>query len=139
VPVQALLGSPAMGKKRVCWTKTPEGGYEQREVEVGASNEKEAEIRSGLKEGEQVVLNYKILEDERVKANKPSLADRPETEEVKATDWGKTPSPAAELEKVNGDGEPKTGPGGPGKTGGKRGGKGKAGPAVSQMTTEEPN
>jgi len=136
VPVQALLGSPAMGKKRVCWTKTPEGGYEQREVEVGASNEKEAEIRSGLKEGEHVVLNYKILEDERVKANKPSLADRAETEEVKTTDWGKTPSPAAELEKVNGGGEPGASPGGPGKTGGKKGGKGKGGPGGFQMTPE---
>ncbi|HEV3443374.1 MAG TPA: hypothetical protein VG099_01970 [Gemmataceae bacterium] len=126
VPVQALMGSPAMGKKRVCWTKTPEGGYEQREVEVGASNEKEAEIRSGLKEGEQVVLNYKVLEDERVKANKPSLADRAETEEVKGTDWGKTPSPAAELQKVNGGGESASGPpAGPGKTAGKKGGKGK--------------
>jgi len=64
------------------------------------------------------------------------LADRAETEEVKGTDWGKTPSPAAELQKVNG-GESASGPpAGPGKTGGKKGGKGKMTPEMQKQRQE---
>jgi multidrug resistance efflux pump len=100
IPVQAIMGTTAMGKKRFCWVKT-EAGYEEREILVGASNEKEAEIRSGLKEGDQVVLNFKILEAERIKAQRTSLAERNSGTETPATDWGKGPSPAAELDKAN--------------------------------------
>src|SRR5438552_17864784 len=126
-----------MGRKRYCWVKNALGGFEEREIQVGASNDREAEVRSGLKEGEFVVLNYKTLEDERIKANKPGLADRNEVEETKATDWGKGPSPSAELEKLGQPLEVKSGPGGPkaGKTGGfKKDGKGAKG--GFQMTPE---
>ena len=99
IPVQTIMGTTAMGKKRYCWVKTP-SGYEEREIEVGASNEKEAEIRSGLHEGDQIVLNYKVLEDERIRSKRTSLAERSTEEETRSTDWGKGPSPAAELEKL---------------------------------------
>ena len=99
VPVQTIMGTTAMGKKRYCWVKSP-SGYEEREIEVGASNEKEAEIRSGLHEGDQIVLNYKVLEDERIRSKRTSLAERSTEEETRSTDWGKGPSPAGEPEKL---------------------------------------
>ncbi|HEV3117978.1 MAG TPA: hypothetical protein VGY58_13065, partial [Gemmataceae bacterium] len=132
VPVQAVIGTPAMGKKRYCWVRTL-FAFEPREIEVGASNEKEAEIRSGLKEGDQVVLNWKALEDDRKKADKPAPVEANEDESVKATDWGKAPSPSSQYEKANKDVEQKSGPAAPG---GKKGGKGKGGAGGFQMTPE---
>jgi multidrug efflux pump subunit AcrA (membrane-fusion protein) len=138
IPVQAIMGTTAMGKKRYCWVRT-ETGYEERELMVGASNEKEAEIRSGLQAGDEVVLNYRLLEDERIKSKKPSLAEQNgNEEESKNIDWGKGPAPGAELNK--------TGPGLPGpdgkvrdKRGGKAGGKGKGpgGPGGGPMSAEQ--
>jgi multidrug efflux pump subunit AcrA (membrane-fusion protein) len=141
IPVQAIMGTTAMGKKRYCWVKTPTG-YEEREIEVGASNEKEAEIKSGLKEGEQVVLNYKLLEDERIKSKRESLAERNQNTEGATTDWGKGPSPTTEVEKANkalnksgvpsGEQKKGAGKGGAMKKGGGQGG----GPGGFQMTPE---
>jgi hypothetical protein len=55
-----------MGKHRKCFVLTP-SGPEERDIEVGLSNERLAEIKSGLAEGEEVVLNPKTLEAERAK------------------------------------------------------------------------
>jgi hypothetical protein len=117
--------------------KTPQGGYEPKEIVVGASNEKEAEIRSGLQQGDQVVLNYKILEDERARANKPSLTEHLDaSDEVKSTDWGKETSPSVALEKAGKAFD--QGPGGKkeGKGRGMKDGKGKGGSGGFQMTPE---
>jgi multidrug efflux pump subunit AcrA (membrane-fusion protein) len=100
IPVQAIMGTTAMGQKRICWVKT-ETGYEEREIVVGASNEREAAIESGLKQGDQVVLNYRLLEEERIKSKRPTIADRHNDEaDSKSTDWGKTPSQGSDLEKT---------------------------------------
>jgi HlyD family secretion protein len=56
VPLQAIVGGPSMGKKRKCYVLTPEGP-EEREIEVGISNETKAEIVSGLQEGDRVIIN----------------------------------------------------------------------------------
>jgi multidrug resistance efflux pump len=96
VPAQAIMGTSSMGKKRYCWARTGTG-FEQREIEVGANNEKEIEIRSGLKESEQVVLNYQVLEDDRIKSRRPSLAERNHDE---SADLGNGPSPASEVQKA---------------------------------------
>jgi HlyD family secretion protein len=56
VPLQAILGGPSMGKKRKCYVLTA-AGPEEREIEVGISNETKAEVVSGLQEGDQVVIN----------------------------------------------------------------------------------
>jgi multidrug efflux pump subunit AcrA (membrane-fusion protein) len=123
VPVQGIMGTTAMGKKRYCYVKT-DTGYEEREIEVGASNEREAEIRSGLKERDEIVLNPKILEDERLRTKRPSLAEQ-HADDGQGTDWGKGPSPAAEIEKAE---KALNQPAGPGasKGAGKKGGQGKA-------------
>jgi multidrug resistance efflux pump len=135
IPVQAIMGTTSMGKKRYCWVKAGKG-FEEREIVVGASNEKEAEIRSGLKEGEQVVLNYRILEDERNKSKQPSLAER-ESDETQTTDWGKGPSPAQQLEKLS-QTNPEVAAKAKGtKTGGMtKGGRGGQGAGGFQMTPE---
>jgi HlyD family secretion protein len=56
VPIQAIVGGAEIGDRREVhvWT---EDGPVAREVVVGQSDEKLAEIVSGLTEGEQVVLN----------------------------------------------------------------------------------
>lgn len=61
VPVQAILGGADMGMKREVFVKTPTGGYERREIKLGLFNEKMVEVREGLNEGDQVVLNPKVL------------------------------------------------------------------------------
>jgi multidrug efflux pump subunit AcrA (membrane-fusion protein) len=67
VPLQAILGSVEMGKKRKCFVMTPEGAQE-REIELGLSNDQKAEVKSGLEEGEEVVLNPRVLLSDKAKA-----------------------------------------------------------------------
>jgi multidrug resistance efflux pump len=135
IPVQAIMGTTSMGKKRYCWVKTATG-FEEREIEVGASNEKEAEIRSGLNQGEQVVENYKLLEDDRIKSKHKSLAELSQDGNAKSTDWGNGPSPTSEVEKAEkAMNQPTT------KKGGEKGAKGKgkanSGPGGADMTPEQ--
>jgi HlyD family secretion protein len=60
VPVQAILGGTEMGANREVFVKTPTG-YDRRSVTLGIYNEKVVEIREGLTEGEEIVLNPKVL------------------------------------------------------------------------------
>lgn len=68
VPVQAILGSVDMGDKRVVFVQTAGGVVERREVTVGLSNDKMAEIVSGLEENETVVVNPRVLLNEKERA-----------------------------------------------------------------------
>jgi RND family efflux transporter MFP subunit len=72
VPVQAIVGGPEMGTKRTVFVKGPDGKPVEREVEIGLTNDKVAEIRSGLKAGEEVVLNPKALVGDRMKTRQPA-------------------------------------------------------------------
>jgi multidrug efflux pump subunit AcrA (membrane-fusion protein) len=60
VPVQAIIGGAEMGARREVFVKTPTG-HDRREVKLGLYNEKVVEIREGLAEGDEVVLNPKVL------------------------------------------------------------------------------
>jgi multidrug efflux pump subunit AcrA (membrane-fusion protein) len=60
VPVQAVIGGTEMGGKREVFVKTPTG-YERRPITLGLYNEKSVEIREGLNENDEVVLNPKVL------------------------------------------------------------------------------
>jgi multidrug efflux pump subunit AcrA (membrane-fusion protein) len=64
IPVQAIVGTVEMGRSRQCFVVTPTGP-EEREIVVGLSNEKMAEVKSGLNDGDQVVLNPRTLLAER--------------------------------------------------------------------------
>ncbi|MGE3809364.1 MAG: efflux RND transporter periplasmic adaptor subunit [Gemmataceae bacterium] len=78
VPIQAIVGSAEMGQKRICYVMTPEGP-EERTVTVGISNEKEAEIKAGLVEGEMVVLNPKSLVKDQSRIREGGLPNRSAT------------------------------------------------------------
>jgi multidrug efflux pump subunit AcrA (membrane-fusion protein) len=60
VPLQAIIGGAEMGAKRKIFVKTPTG-YAERDVTLGLYNEKVVEVRDGLTEGEEIVLNPKVL------------------------------------------------------------------------------
>ncbi len=67
VPLQALFGTPDMGNKRKLFVVTP-NGPEARDVTVGLSNDTMAEIKGGLVEGDEVVLNPRVLLSEKERA-----------------------------------------------------------------------
>ena len=67
VPVQAIQGSMERGGKPRCAVELPGGGTEWREVVLGLTDEKYREIKSGLNEGEEVILNPRILITEKEK------------------------------------------------------------------------
>jgi HlyD family secretion protein len=73
VPLQGIVGTPSMGSHRKVFVLTPEGAVEERDVVVGLSNDRMAEIRSGLEEGEQVILNTRAVLGEKSKL-KPATA-----------------------------------------------------------------
>jgi multidrug efflux pump subunit AcrA (membrane-fusion protein) len=60
VPVQSVIGGTEMGAKREVFVKTSTG-YDRRPVTLGLYNEKSVEIREGLSEGDEIVLNPKVL------------------------------------------------------------------------------
>jgi hypothetical protein len=110
VPIQAIVGSAELGKRRKCFVLTPEGPVE-RDIVVGMSNEKMAEIREGLKEGDEVVLNPKALIGDRLKTRQPGAGTK-----------------HAEDGSDRGPGDRGQRPGGPGE-GGPNGSRGPRGPA----------
>jgi hypothetical protein len=60
VPVQAIMGGPETGDKRKVYVMT-EDGPKERVIRVGLANDKMAEVREGLQEGERVIENPKVL------------------------------------------------------------------------------
>jgi multidrug resistance efflux pump len=73
VPVQAIVGGSEMGDERRIVVMTPKGPQE-RTVKVGASNDKVAEVKDGLAEGDEVVLNPKAVLGDRIKTHDPGMA-----------------------------------------------------------------
>jgi multidrug efflux pump subunit AcrA (membrane-fusion protein) len=71
VPVQAILSPLEKGGKPRCFVVTARGTTEPREVELGMKDEMYAEVKSGLQDGEEVVLNPRtLLSDKEKKATK---------------------------------------------------------------------
>jgi multidrug efflux pump subunit AcrA (membrane-fusion protein) len=60
IPVQAVIGGAESGRTRKIFVMTP-NGPEEKEIEIGLSNEKMAEVRSGLNEGDEIVVNPKAI------------------------------------------------------------------------------
>ncbi len=133
VPIQAIVGSAELGATRKCFVMTSHGPVE-REIVVGMSNEKEAEISRGLVEGEEVVTNPKVLVGDKVKtreagefARKDSNGDSPD-KGGKGGFPGKGGAPGAVAPGGRGpDGPQAGGPPGADKGEGGPGGKEKAG------------
>jgi HlyD family secretion protein len=106
VPLQAVVGGAEGGDTRRVYVMTAAGPVE-RKVDLGLFNDKMVEVRSGVLEGEQVILNPKLVLGDKAKT-------RDETPDPRQ---GKTP------------GMGKGAPGGAGKGGGAKGGGGKKGGA----------
>lgn len=71
VPIEAVIGSAELGKKRELFVVT-DRGPEKRGVVIGSSNESMVEITDGVKEGDQVVLNPRaLLGDQNTKTRQP--------------------------------------------------------------------
>jgi HlyD family secretion protein len=63
VPVEALLEPAHSGDEDKCYVLTPDGP-EERVVTVGLSNNLMVEVRKGLEEGDEVVVNPRTLQNE---------------------------------------------------------------------------
>lgn len=72
VPIQAIIGGAELGDVRTLYVKQPDGSVEPRNVELGLSNEKMAEVKTGLKEGDEVVMNPKVLLGDKAKTRNPA-------------------------------------------------------------------
>ena len=57
--------------------KKPGGGFEWRDVTLGISNEKQVEVKDGLRSGESVILNPVSLMSEEEKRQKFGAPIRP--------------------------------------------------------------
>jgi multidrug efflux pump subunit AcrA (membrane-fusion protein) len=113
VPLQAVVGGTDLGSRRMVFVKTPTG-YEGREVTLGLYNEKMVEVREGLAEGDEVVINPRVLPRELLGENRTRDA---------AGEGG-----GAGGEKRKGGGEGFGGEGQKKKGGGKKGFGGQKGP-----------
>jgi stress response protein YsnF len=103
VPLQAVIGGTELGRTRKVFVSTTEGPKE-RDVLIGLSNEKVVEIREGLQENDEVVLNPKVILGDKAKTRQVIDSDRSDGGEGKAKGKGK-----------GGKGKGRSGgPGGPG-------------------------
>jgi RND family efflux transporter MFP subunit len=62
VPVRAVIGRAGLGTTASCLVQTAEGP-EEREISLGRGSEKMVEVRSGLREGDEVIVNPRLLLD----------------------------------------------------------------------------
>ncbi len=60
IPIQAIFSTDGDLKTRKCFVMTPTGPQE-REIVIGLSNDRLAEVKEGLDEGDTVVLNPSVL------------------------------------------------------------------------------
>jgi len=60
IPIQAVVGSIAMGSKRKCYV-LEDGQPKERDIKIGRSNDKMVEVVEGVADGDQVVLNPRPL------------------------------------------------------------------------------
>jgi len=145
VPIQAIVGSSEMGETRQCFVMTPAGPV-ARDVVVGMDNGREAEIKSGLSEGDEVVTNPKLLVGDKVKTREPGELVRKEANGGETPEKGgkggqRGPGGAPGMAPGAGRGGPslqKGGSGGPadGRGGSEGQGKGGAQKGGFQMTPE---
>lgn len=122
VPVQAIVGTAQQGKYRKCYVQTPDG-VQEREVVIGLNNNTHAEVKSGLSEGDLVIVNPRVLLGEKARpANGESKANGQEGRPGNGDD--RPPGPGASEpteeksgplpgERPKGGGRPKGGKKGP--------------------------
>jgi multidrug efflux pump subunit AcrA (membrane-fusion protein) len=70
IPVEAVLGASELGRRRECFVKTP-AGPQRRKITLGMSNDTKAEVLDGLEEGDEIVLNPRVLLTPDERGNQP--------------------------------------------------------------------
>jgi multidrug resistance efflux pump len=75
VPIQAVVGGAEMGRTRRVFVMTPDGPRD-REITVGLTNDRVVEIKDGVEEGEEVVLNPRALLGDRAKTRQAVEVER---------------------------------------------------------------
>jgi multidrug efflux pump subunit AcrA (membrane-fusion protein) len=83
VPVEAVVGPVAAGKHREVYVLTGQGPKRQ-DVLLGLTNDKMVEVKSGLKEGDQVILNPQSVMSEDDSKTRPA---REESDGQERKDW----------------------------------------------------
>jgi multidrug resistance efflux pump len=66
IPLQAVVASGDLGSSRKVLVMTPEGPVE-RQVTLGMSNNRMVEVKDGLEEGDEVIINPRVLLGEKDK------------------------------------------------------------------------
>jgi len=66
IPLQAVFteSDAAGAPKRKVYVKTAAGNYDKRDIVLGIFNQKMIEVKSGIDEGDEVVINPKVLLDD---------------------------------------------------------------------------
>jgi HlyD family secretion protein len=74
IPLQAVVGNVKMGGDRKCYVLDASGIPQERDIKLGMSNDTMVEVKSGLEEGDRVVLNPRSLipENSGMKAGIPT-------------------------------------------------------------------
>jgi hypothetical protein len=130
VPLQAVVGGAEGGSKRRVFVMTPTGPQE-KEVVLGLFNEKMVEVREGLTEGEDVVLNPKVILGDKAKTREeggdPSGGRRGAGQNGQGFGPGMGGEKGGGKGGFPGAGGPGAGGAGGGKGGGGKGGGGKGG------------
>jgi hypothetical protein len=115
IPVQAIVGGVELGKQRKCFVLMPDGSTQERDITIGESNERTAEVKEGLNDGDNIVLNPRVLVGDKMKT-RDAASGRGKGGEAKPGDDGKGAPPAGKKEKQSGssDDKPQPGSGSPG-------------------------
>ena len=92
VPIQSVVTEEDSDEKKVCFVSTDKG-QQRREVEIGLFNDDFVEVKNGLVEGEQVMLNpprwtetEKEAEQEQKDKTEQSTEQKTPAEETKSTE-----------------------------------------------------
>jgi HlyD family secretion protein len=130
IPVQAVVGGAESGRTRRVFVMTP-AGPEEREIQIGLSNEKMAEVKSGLQAGDQVVVNPKVLVGNSAKTREDMPEQGTKGKGFKGKGFGKG-GPPQEGGAPGGGPPAGAAPGGGAPGGGNGSGFGKGGPPAKQ-------
>ena len=65
IPIQAVVGNVSMGANRKCFVLDASNYTHERDIVVGLSSDKLVEVKSGLEEGDRVVINPRSLLPEK--------------------------------------------------------------------------
>ena len=114
IPIQSVVGNVAMGADRKCYVLDGKGVPQERDIKLGKSNDINVEVKSGLEEGETVVLNPRSLlpENSGMKTGTPGTRKGAEFDDASGKKGKKGPSGGPPPGPADNDGKASQTPGG---------------------------